>query len=520
MEKKISCISILIFALFLKPAISQEKDVLSITLEDSILKALKNNLNVAVEVYNPEIADASVTRAKETFMPQLSFNYGNDHSESPPYWWIQGAGIIVTKYQDYGATIAQQIPTGGNFSLSLTGYKSKTNQAFQLLDPRYGGTLQLNLTQPLLKNFGFKVARKEIILAKNNLDISYSQLKSVLLDTIYQVEEAYWSLVYAIEDYKVKQQSLQLARDLLAKNKKEVEVGQLAPLEILNSEAVVASREADILQAEALIRRSEDVLKSVINISQKEAAGLKKIVPLDMPRFEKKEISLDAALAEAYEKRPDLGMTRKSIESNQLKVSVARNQMLPGLDLTLSYSSPGISGDRLIYAGNSPFSGIVTGKEKGDSTKALRDALKFLYNNWTVGVTLSLPLSNFLTRGEYTRARLELDQSLTKLKTQEQQVYLEVSDAVRSIETDAKRVDAYRVAREFAQKRLEAEEKKLKVGLTINYFVLQYQEELTNARSMELKALVDYNLSLARLEKAMGSSLENRNIKLTEFATK
>jgi outer membrane protein TolC len=520
MKKKISFLSILIFVLFLKPAISQEKDVLSITLEDSILKALKNNLNIAVEVYNPDIADESVTQAKEIFMPRLDLTYGNDHSESPPYWWIQGAGIIVTKYQDYSATLVQQIPTGGNFSLSLTGYKSKTNQAFQLLDPRYGGTLQLNLTQPLLKNFGFKVSRKEIILAKNNLEISYSQLKSVLLETIYQVEEAYWNLVYAIEDYKVKQQSLQLARDLLAKNKKEVEVGQLAPLEILNSEAAVASREADILQAEALIRRCEDVLKSIINLSREEGGQLKKVAPLDKPRFEKKDISLDAALAEAYEKRPDLGMTRKSIETNQLNVSVARNQMLPGLDLQLSYSSPGISGDRLIYAGNNAFSGVVIGKEKGDSSKALRDALKFLYDNWTVAVTLSLPLSNFLTRAEYARARLELDQNLAKLKTQEQQVYLEVSDAVRSIETDAKRVDAYRIARELAEKRLEAEEKKLNVGLTINYFVLQYQEELANARSMEIKALVDYNLSLAKLEKAMGTSLESRNIKLTEFTTK
>ena len=136
-------------------------------------------------------------------------------------------------------------------------YKSDTNQSFQLLNPRYGSTLRFDFVQPLLKDFGFKVSRREIIIAQNNLNISHSQLKSVLLDTVYRVQEAYWNLVYAIESLKVKSQSLKLARDLLAKNRKEVEVGKLAPIEILSAEAVVASREAEILQAEAIIRKNE-----------------------------------------------------------------------------------------------------------------------------------------------------------------------------------------------------------------------------------------------------------------------
>jgi outer membrane protein TolC len=147
----------------------------------------------------------------------------------------------------------------------------------------------------------------------------------------------------------------------------------------------------------------------------------------------------------------------------------------------------------------------------------LKDALGLLYNNWTIGLTLSLPLSSFTTRAASARSKVELDQSLTKLKNLEQQISLEVRNAVRDIETNAKTVQAYRLAREFATERLQAEEKKLNVGLTTNYFVLQYQEELARQRSMELKALVDYSLAFARLEKAMGVSLEKRNIKLSEF---
>ena len=192
--------------------------------------------------------------------------------------------------------------------------------------------------------------------------------------------------------------------------------------------------------------------------------------------------------------------------------------MLPGLNFNLSYWSPGLSGDRLLYSGDNPFSGIVIGKEAGSATDSLRDALKLLYKNWSVSLTLSLPLSNLLTRADYVKARMELEKSQLELKNIEKQSLLEVKDAVREIETSAKRVNAYRLARELAEKRLEAEEKKLNVGLTTNYFVLQFQEELANARSMELKALVDNNLAWAKLEKALGISLDKRNIKISQFS--
>ncbi len=510
MRFKAIIITIFILALFFKPSICQENEVLSLSLEDCIVKAMKDNLKIAVEVYNPELADVSLTKAKELFMPRLDLGFGSQRSRNPSSWWIEAIDVVTTKYMDYSASLVQQIPTGGNVSLSLTSLKSDTNQGFQTINPLYRSTLRFNFTQPLLKGFGFKVGRKEIIIAQNNLDISNSQLKSVLIDTIYLVQEAYWNLVYSIENYKVKQQSLQLARDLLTKNKKEVEVGKLAPIEILNAEAVVASREADILQAEALIRRGEDVLKNLINLPREGEIEPRKIVPLDKPSFVKKEISLDEALREAFKKRPDLNMKKKEMETKGFNLSLAKNQMLPGLDLQLSYWSPGISGDRILYLEDNPFLGVIIGKEKGGASDSLSDALKLRYNNWQVALTLSIPLSNFMTRADYARARMELEKSQLEIKNLERQVLLEVKNAVRDVETNFKRVEAYRLARELAEKRLEAEVKKLNVGLTTNYFVLEYQEASSDARSMELKALVDYNLAWARLEKALGVSLEQR----------
>jgi len=509
-------ISIILFFLYV-PCSSSQDQVLTLSLEECILKALKNNLNVAVESFNPELADVSITRAREYFMPTFNLGYGRQKTQNPPYWWIQGADIVKTEYYDYNAVLSQQIPTGGSFSLSLSSYKTNTNESFQLLNPRYGSTLRFDFTQPLLKNFGFKISRKEIIIAQNNRDISLSQLESVLIDTVYSVQEAYWNLIYSIEDFKVKEQSLQLARNLLAKNRKEVEVGKLAPIEILNAEAVVASREADILQAKSLIKKNEDLLRTIINLSGGMKLQPAKIVPVDKPVFKKREISLEEALKIALKNRPDLIMTQLEIKTKELNLTVAKNQMLPELNLQASYWSPGISGDRLLYKDNNPFTGQVVGKVKGGASDSLKDAFNLLYNNWSIGLTLSLPLSNLLTRAEYAKARIELDQSLVKLKNLEQQIFLEVRNAVRDIETDSKRFHAYRLARELAEKRLEAEEKKLAVGLTTNYFVLEYQEALANARTMELRALIDYNLSWARLEKAIGTSLKNRNIRVSEF---
>ncbi|HEX2694147.1 MAG TPA: TolC family protein [Acidobacteriota bacterium] len=513
-KKTLSAIALL--ALLVPALAGEEVKEIPLTLEDSIVRALKNNLNLAVEVFNPELADATLARAKEAFLPILDLNYDNQNNQEPPYWFIQGAGTLTSKLANYGASVFQRIPTGGTVSVSLQGYKSDTNQAFQLINPRYGSTLRFDFTQPLLRDFGPKVARREILVSRNNLDISRSQLETILINTVYQVQEAYWNLVYAIEDLNVKKQSLQLARDLLAKNKKEVEVGTLAPLEVLNAEATVAQREADILQAEALIRRGEDVLKSLVNPSAEGDMRALRLVPTDKPALKPTDISLDEALAQALESRPELAANKTTILNSRIDFSVARNQLLPKLDLKLSYWSPGISGDRIIYLNNDPFLGVIIGKEKGGSN-AFRDATKFLYRNWTVGLTLSVAVADVVGRANYALARLALDQNMARLKNQEQQISLEVGDAVRSVETDAKRVDAYRIARELAAKRLEAETKKLGVGLTTNYFVLQYQEELATARSMEIKALVDYNLSLSRLEKAVGSSLRTRNITVADF---
>jgi len=499
-------------------AAQQEEKSLSLSLEDCILKAMENNLGVAIEVLNPELADISVSVANEKFLPSLSFSFNRRDTNSASYSFLDAADKVTTLRNEYLAQISQLIPTGGSFSITLDGYKTDTNRSFQSINPRYGSTLTLNFAQPLLKNFGFKMSRREIIVAKNNRDISEENFKRSLQDTIYSVEEAYWNLVYSIEILKVRKQSLKLAQDLLEKNKRAVEVGTLAPIEILSAKEQVATREADILEAEASVKNNEDILNTIINLAaEEEGADLIKIIPIDKPAYEKTEANLNEALFNAMENRPDLNATRIDLKNKEINLSYSRNQLLPDLSLQASYWSPGITGDQILYLNDNAFSGIIVGTIPGIASDALKDAVNFKYKNWSVGLTLSIPLNSIVSRAAYVQSRINLEQAMLRLKNQEQQIFLEIKNTVRAVQTNYKRVQSYKVARELAEKKLEAEEEKLRVGLSTNYYVLQYQRDLANAQTMELKAIIDYNLSLARFERATGVSLKTKNIKISEI---
>ena len=502
----------------LTSGLSAQQNRKSLSLEDCIVGAMKNNLRVAVEVLNPEIADLSVSRASEKFMPSFSISYNNRDTNTTSSSWIDAADRVISNYRDYTVSLNQTIPTGGIFNASLNTYMNETNRSFQIINPRYGSTITFNFTQPLLKNFGTKISRREIIVAKNNREISENQFQRTLLDTLYNVESAYWLLVYSIESLKVQRQSLQLARDLLEENKRKIEVGTMPPIEIYTAQSEVATREADILAAEAAVKNNEDRLKTIINLSASEDGKNIEIIPVDRPTLEKREITLEEALVTALENRPDLKAMRTDIGTKEFNAKYARNQLLPELNLQASYWTPGVSGTRILYQDDNPFTRIVVGTIPGTASEAFEEAVRFNYANWSIGLTLNVPLNTVLSRAEYAQAKISLDQALLNLKDQEQQVFLEITTAVRAVETNYQRVQAYTAARELARKKLEAEEEKFRVGKSTNFFLLQYQRDAADAQSAELKAKVDYILSVANLDRVMGTTFKTKNIQFSDIA--
>jgi outer membrane protein TolC len=493
---------------------------LQLTLDDCVARALKNNLGLQAAVLSPLLSEVSLKQASEKYYPTMSFSYSDQSNKSASYSWLDAPGAqALTLAQSYSGQVNQQLPTGGTFGISVTGSKTDTNRLGQTINPSYQGQLQFTFNHPLLQGFGPKIANYNILVSRNNLDVSELQFVKTVQDTVYSVTQGYWNLVYAIENLKVQQKSLQLAKDFLAKNERAVEIGTLAPMDVLSAQSEVASREASILSAESAVKAAEDTIKSLINLSDEEEQGLRSVVALDSPKFEERTVELDQALAVAMEKRTDLKISQLGLRNQDLNLSYVKNQLLPSLNFTARYWSPGVAGTRILYLG-SPIDGNIIGTVPGSGSQAFTDAFGFKYQNWSVSLNLSIPLSNMISRASLAQSKLNMDQALINLKNQEKQAVLEIRNAVRNVQTTFKQVQAFKVARDLAEKKLAAEEEKLRVGLSTNYVVLQYQRDVTSARVSELQAIINYNLSQTGLERSMGTILEAKNIKITDVAVK
>ena len=499
------------------PVLAQDKDVQSMTLDEVINQALKNNLDLQIEMTNPEIARAMWRKSTAIFIPILKIDFNSGETNSPSSSALTGADLETTQTSGLTMGVAQNLPLGGSLDVTLRNNRFKSNSRYSSYNPRYNSTLTFNLTQPLLKNFGSGSTKRNIRVALNNRNKSIFALKQMVIDLIYQTEEAYWNLVYSYQNLEVKQKSLRLAQDLLKQNEIQVRVGVSAPMDILTAQAEVAARESETLQAQSQIQTCEENLRRILNISQLPAA----IVPRDTPLFIPVAADFNQFLLEALEKRPDIEQVRLDLKNKNIDVRYYRNQLLPDLQLFASYYASGLSGDQLLWDGNPFFpESKIIGTIKGGINDSLKEVFKNLYRNYSIGLQLSIPLINTSARADMVQAQLNLKQTLLSLKKTESTIYSDVKQIVMDLGTNLKIVEANRISKELAEQKLVAEQKKLAVGLSTNYLVLQYQRDFSNALIAELKSLIDYNLALSRVNKVLGTTLEKHNIEFSDFLVK
>jgi len=489
------------------------------SLQECLAIALKNNIALGIKVVQVERQEGLLKQTKEKFLPALTFQLGKAKTNTPSYSWIDAEGAISAESQQISGQLTQALWLGGSFSLQVDTSQYESNQRFQTINPRYEGAVTFKLVQPLLRDMGNRISRKSIIIASYNCNISANELKTALLDTVYRIEELYWNLVFAERNLEAKTQVLKLAEDLLNKNKKMAELGVIAEIEILSAEAETASRQAEILEARALLENSRDELYSTINLGAENGGSGIRIRPSDDPRREEKTVDIQETLRQALANRPDYLNTAITLKSKNLELGYAKNQLLPALNLNFQYWSPGLSGTQIIYRDNDPFTGEVIGFIPGAVADAFKNAMEFTYKNWSLYLSLDIPLNSFFSRGAYTTARMERREAQLRCLDLERQINLEVSTVARSVASNFQRIQATRSARVLAEKKLAAEEKRQAAGLSTSYMVLQYQRDFTMAVSTELRALCDYNLALARLEKIAGTSLQTRQIEFSEEQT-
>ncbi len=489
------------------PAAEPHAEILELSLATVVEQALRNNVSIKVQEFDSQIREQDILDRMAVFDPsvggELSFNQEN----RPVAISFQSAtNSARDENLDWNLFFKQKVVTGGDYELTFNNNRNVTSRTSQTLDPLYRSDLQLDLTQPLLKNFGIDNNKREIYIASNDLKISQHDFNKKVIDTVSDAESIYWDLVFSIEDLKVKEKSLRRAKDFETRVRAQVEVGTLAPLEILQALSEVASREELLLSAGNLIEDTEDTLKNIINIDLSGAHGMKKVVPLDPPAFEPDNLpNLAESIHEALEKRPEYLAKKVDLDNKSILIKYNENQLFPAMDLIGSLGLNGIAGNA-----NPPGSSTFD----GSYDKALSEMFSTEFFQWKVGIQLSYPIGNRSAKSRLTASRLEAAQLLMDMKDLEKQIIVEVREADRQIETDVKRVQATRVARKLAEEKLSAEEKKFEVGLSTSFNVLEFQEDLAEEQSKEIKAIIDYNKSRIKLRQAMATTLEQHNITL------
>lgn len=500
--------------------------IINISLKESILFAIRNNFDVEIARLNPEIGDLDVTIEKAKFDP--IFKVEGSVAENQPLITVTrretGFAPIRTDRDEFSSTVERLFETGGTLSL---GYGFTYNRFvvsgrdFDTASREYTTFVEARLTQPLLKGAWFFYNLSPIYIAQNNKQISVLQFKNTVIQTVDQVQEAYWNLVKAIEDLKVANKSLERAKDLLEKNKLQVEAGMLTPIDVLEAEAEVASREEGVISAEHEIKDKEDILKQVINLSDGSILSDAPIIPVDKPVFDAQKANMTESIRLALRNRPDLLETLKKVENADISVKLRRNELLPQMDITGTFRVEGISessGDASRPPTIPPRPPETEVRQNlGDSHDVL---LSQDFENKSIGLSIEIPIGLRSARSNLKKAKLEVMQAGIEVKKAEQQVVVDVREAVRHINTNIKRVYSTRKAKEFAERKLDAEEKKLNVGKTTTLEVLRAQEDLAVAEGNELKAVVDYQMSLGDLDVATATVLENNDIHLKEEKVK
>ncbi|MCL4821640.1 MAG: TolC family protein [Vicinamibacteria bacterium] len=486
------------------PATAQERPTLELGLEDAVKRALENNVDIAVGKYDPEAAEQDVFGARGAYDPLLTSTLSKLSRTSEANNAFAGAAKPETDVFTYNFGLQQFIPSGATLQVDFSNAKTDTNSVFASFNPEYESTLNLRLTQPLLRGRATDTRRNQIRVAKNNKAISDSTFRLTVVSTVSSVKRAYYNLIAAIDNLEARRKNLELAKKLLDENQIKVRVGTMAPLDVVAAEAEVASREEQVISAENLLGNAEDALKRLIFPASTAEVWPLRVVPTDQPTAQPIAIDADAAMRTAFENRSDLKAARKRLDNAAFSADLARASSLPGIDLVANYGTYGIGGTQFERDG---LGGPITSTIEGGYGDALSKVFGRDNPTWSLGVNVSYPIGNRSARAQKARAEITRQQQEATVRRLELAIAAEVRQAARAVESNYKRVESTRSSRVLAERRLDAEQKKFEAGMSTNFFVTQAQRDLADARVAELTAIADYRKSLVDFELAQEAGI-------------
>ncbi len=512
-----------------------------LSLREALGLALENNKDIEVARQNVKIAEFDLLGSRGAYDPHLNATSYYERIASPISSFLSGSSSGALLQTDYtsSARLEGLAPKyGGNYRLDFSSVRATSNNQFQALSPQYPSALTFTYAQPLLRGLRFDNSRRLIEIAKKNLSLTDAQFRQRAIETITSVQRAYWDLVFGLRNLQIQRDAVRDARAQLDHNKRLVDEGALAPIDIVASNAQVAAFEQNLFTALEEVSRSENSLKNLISENQKAEIWNLSLVPTDsVDLVRPPDVSLAEAMTAAMENRPELQQATVAREINQLDQKYFREQTKPQVDLVGSYGMVGLAGSasgRLnpftgsnaelrnrvnllsVNSGLPPLSvppvQTLAPELIGGESQSLQNLFSNRFNNFRVGVQINLPLRNRTAEAQFGRSLVEGQRITTQREQLEQTIQVDVRNALQTVRSAAARLRAAAVAREASEQQYASEQRKLDSGQSTVFLVLDRQTALTTARGNELRAQTDLNKAFAELQRATGNALTSNSI--------
>jgi HAE1 family hydrophobic/amphiphilic exporter-1 len=505
-------------------------DQRSLTLNDAITLALENNKDIEVTRKNVKIAEFDLLAARGVYEPRFRGQTYYERATIPNISFFSPETDSVTSKSIAGNVgLVGYIPKfGTTLDATFKSAQVGTDNLVQIISPQYNSDLTISLTQPLLRGRGFDQSRRVIEIAKRNLSLTDVQFRQRSIEIIASVQRAYWDLTYALRNLQVQRDGVKDAKDQLAHNRRLVEEGQLAPIDIVAAETQVANFEQSVYEGLNTVTQAENSLKNLIAPSRTDALWSESVTPVDSVDLDAPSTTLNEALDVALLNRPELEINQAQKDINAIDQRYFREAKKPQIDLIASYTSSGVGGTlnpnfRNPFCQNnpdpkqcgttpSPTLQTLIDNVGGPAT-TITDIVQNRYPTLRVGVQFNLPLFGDKTsNAQYGRSLVEGERLDVQRQQLEQNIQVDVRNALQTLRTAEARLRAAAISRENSVKQYESEQRKLDNGQSDIYRVLERQTALTTARSNELKAQTELNKAISDLQRATGNSLKANNV--------
>lgn len=504
----------------------------TLTLREAITLALENNKDIEVTRKNVRIAEFDLQAARGVYEPRFSGQTFYERATTPNISFF-APQITKTTNSSFGGNAGLQafVPRFGTIlSATANSQRVGTDNPISIISPQYNSSLTFSVTQPLFRGRGFDQNRRTIEIAKRNLSLTDTQFRQRSIDTIVNVQRAYWDLTYALRNLQVQRDSVRDAKAQLEHNRRLVEEGQLAPIDIVASETQVANFEQAVYDALNVVAQAENNLKNLVSPNRGDTIWNESITPVDPVDLDAPNTTLPEALQAALENRPELELNQTQRDINAIDQRFYREQNKPQIDLIASYSASGIGGSQNPNFTNPLLRNCLPGSTSpecvaaeqsqrqllqsvGGAGTTFTDIITNRYPTFRVGVQFNLPLFGDKTaKAQLGRSLVEGERLQTQREQLEQNIQVDVRNALQNLRTAEARLRSAAIARENSVKQYESEQRKLDAGQSDVYRVLERQTALTVARSNELRAQTELNKAIADLQRATGNSLKANNV--------